>query len=129
MVHMDEEGEIERTGRQPRIVRIAAHEGYQTGQTLARDSPGKPLEILRNDIFGEDMPLGFDPPGQAHRVIAAPGADIGYGQTGGHAQQVHHALGLARLVARLLVMPDVGDDPGDRPARRWKRACRRSWWR
>jgi hypothetical protein len=80
-------------------VRIAAHKGYQTGQTFAGDPPGKPLEILRNDIFGEDMPPRADPARQSHRVVTAPGADISHGQIGLNAQQVHHALGFACPVA------------------------------
>src|SRR6202008_622711 len=50
-------------------------------------------------------------------------------EAGFYAQQLHDPLGLACLVARLLVSPGVGDDPGNLPARRRKRAGGDAGWR
>ncbi len=124
MVHVDEESEVDRPGRQPRVVGVAAHDRNRAGEALAGDPAGQAFEIFRNDVLGEDVPRWSDPPRHAHRIVAAAGADIRDPEPGLDAEQVHHALGFAGLVARLLVTPDVGDDARDGPGGRRKRA---SW--
>jgi hypothetical protein len=122
VVHVDEEGEIERSGVQARVVRLAADECDGAAEPFGVDPPGQAVHIVGDDVLGKDMSLRPDPPRQPHRVIAAAGADIGHVEAGFYAQQLHDPLGLACLVARLLVSPCVGDDPGNLPARRRKRA-------
>src|SRR4029077_17309110 len=115
-------------GRQPRVVRVAAADSDRPGEALAGTPGGQAFEIIRDDILGEDVSRRSDPAGQAHRVIAAPGADIGDHKTGLDVEHVHHAFCFAGLVARLLVAPDVGDDARDRPARRGKLAGWHARW-
>jgi hypothetical protein len=122
VVHVDEESEVDRPGRKPRVVRVAADDGDRAGEALARDPARQAIEIFWNDVLGNDVPPWSDPSGQAHRVIAAASADIGDGKTGPDAEQAHHPLGFTGLIARFLVPPDVGDNARDRPRGRRKRA-------
>jgi hypothetical protein len=101
---VDEEGEIERSRGEARVVRFAVDEGDRAGEPFGVDPPGQPVEIVGDDVFGEDVSLLPDPPRHPHRIIAAAGADIGYVEAGFYAEQPHDPLRLARLVPRLLVL-------------------------
>lgn len=57
MVHVDEEGEIERSPGQARVVRLAADEGDRAGQPFGVDPLGQPVEIFGDDVLGVDVSL------------------------------------------------------------------------
>ena len=98
--------------------------------SAARRPRGGCLPADRGTWSGDSRPRrrapSFRAGGRAAPCSSRPaGADIGDGERGLDAEQVHHALGFARRVARGLVMPDIGDDPRHWPARRRKRLGRR----
>jgi ubiquinone/menaquinone biosynthesis C-methylase UbiE len=112
-----------------RLARRIANEGLADRVTIVRGDPHDPrlppgsvdLALLVHMYHEVQQPYGLL---WNLRPALRPGARVAI-----IAEQVHHALGFARPVARLLVMPDIGDDPRDRPAGCRKRAGWSPWRR
>jgi hypothetical protein len=67
VIHVDEEGEIDRYGWQPRVMWLAAHDRDRAPETLARDPSCEACEIVRNNILSINVTIASG--GQACETI------------------------------------------------------------
>lgn len=113
MVHVREDRDVHRIWRQPRIPGEPEN-GRDASDAISREARPESIEVLGLDVGGVDGGARPEPTGDAHRVVAEAGPDVGHPLWWLNAEPIHHPLGLAVVISRLLVGILRGDDAGDR---------------
>ena len=116
VIHVHQDRRVERTGRQPRIVRLTAGDDDILQAEIA-NALAQLAQIVRHDVFGIDASVGPDDRRKPHRVIAAACADVGDGHPAPDPEQLDNLLNFAGRITLLFVVPDRADDIRDRTFR------------
>ena len=127
VIHVHQDRHVERTGRQPRIVRLAKPDG-DVLQSESAHALAQTLKVFGHDIFGDDAAAGAHDRRQPHDIVATAGADVGDGHSRFDAEPMNELAGLAGGVALRFVVPNRAHDVGNRTIRFRKRGGRRTRW-
>lgn len=87
VVDIDEQGEVERLGRQAGIG-FRAEDGFHIGEAFAADAFFQQPDHFGLDVSGEDSAGGTDGVGEELSVVARSGADVSDGLAGLKAQEL-----------------------------------------
>jgi hypothetical protein len=125
VIHVHQNCNVERIGRQPWIVRLAEAD-HNVSQTEVAHPTAQAPQIFGYHILCHDAAVGTNDRGQPYDVIAAARANVRDGHPGFDAEQTHDLSCFAGTVALLFVMPDWADNVGDRAIGIWKGGSRRA---
>src|SRR5215469_3122252 len=128
VIHVHQDGNVERTSWQPRIVWLTKTD-HHVLQSESAHSTAQALQIFRYDIFCDDAATGTDDRRQPYDVIAAACAYVSDSHLGFDAEQAHELTWFAGIVAFLFIVPDWADNIRDRAVGFWKGVSRRTWIR
>ena len=91
VVHMHQDGSVERIGWQPRIVRLTKAD-HHVLQSESAHSTAQALQIFRYDIFCDDAAAGTDDRRPPYDVLAAARANVSHGHPEFDPEQAHELV-------------------------------------
>jgi hypothetical protein len=122
VIHVHQNCNVERIGRQPWIVRLAKAD-YNVLQSEITHPTAQAPQIFGHNILCNDAAVRTDDWGQPYDVIAAARANVCDAHPGFDAEQTHELAWFVGIVTLLFVLPDWADNVRDWAIGFWKAAA------